>query len=152
MKNIFLEKSYTKCDGKTNSRPSLKNQNWAYLWINSLNFYRVCFDCIFKSRTVKIYCWPLAFMSYKAFSKNKKRPGTSLLALFSVWFLKKNIFHIIFYLSDQNSLSVCLYFLRYGQYVFRNCLTGCDVIELKINLSFLIRAFWHMTKNTRTEI
>ena len=27
MKNIFLEKSYTKCDGKTNSRPSLKNQN-----------------------------------------------------------------------------------------------------------------------------
>ena len=26
--------------------PSLKNQNWAYLWINSLKFYTVCFYCM----------------------------------------------------------------------------------------------------------
>ena len=26
--------------------PFLKNQNWAYLWINSLKFYRVCFYCM----------------------------------------------------------------------------------------------------------
>ena len=26
--------------------PSLKNQNWAYLWINSLRFYTVCYYCM----------------------------------------------------------------------------------------------------------
>ena len=26
--------------------PSLKNQNWAYLWINSLIFYTVCCYCM----------------------------------------------------------------------------------------------------------
>ena len=29
MINIFLEKSYTKCSGKTIPNPYLKNQNWA---------------------------------------------------------------------------------------------------------------------------
>ena len=38
LRNIFLEKSYTKCGGETISRPFLKNQNWAYLWINILEF------------------------------------------------------------------------------------------------------------------
>ena len=26
--------------------PFLKNQNWVYLWINSLKFYTVCFYCM----------------------------------------------------------------------------------------------------------
>ena len=26
--------------------PFLKNQNWEYLWINSLKFYRACFFCM----------------------------------------------------------------------------------------------------------
>ena len=29
MRNIFLEKSCTKCGGETSPRPFLKNQNWA---------------------------------------------------------------------------------------------------------------------------
>ena len=41
MRNIFLEKSYTKCDKETILR--FKNQYWAYLWINSLKFYTTCF-------------------------------------------------------------------------------------------------------------
>ena len=31
MSNIFLEKAYTKCGGKTIPRPFSKNRNWAYL-------------------------------------------------------------------------------------------------------------------------
>ena len=32
MRNIFLEKSFTKCGGETTPRPFLKKkQNWAYL-------------------------------------------------------------------------------------------------------------------------
>ena len=36
MKNIFLEESYTNMVEKLFSDPFLKNQNWAYLWINGL--------------------------------------------------------------------------------------------------------------------
>ena len=39
----------------------------------------------------KLSCRPLIFISYKAFLKNKKRSGTSLLATFSAWFLSKDI-------------------------------------------------------------
>ena len=43
IRNIFLEQSYTKCGEKTIRRPFLKNQNWEYLWNNSLKFYTICF-------------------------------------------------------------------------------------------------------------
>ena len=42
MRNIFLEKSYTKLFAD----PFLKNENRAYLWINSLMFYAVCSYCM----------------------------------------------------------------------------------------------------------
>ena len=35
VKNIFLEKSCTKCGSEISTRPFLKSQNWAYFWINS---------------------------------------------------------------------------------------------------------------------
>ena len=44
MRNIFVEKSYSKCAREIIPRPLskiepyLKNQNWAYLWINSAKF------------------------------------------------------------------------------------------------------------------
>ena len=38
MRNIFVEKSYTKCAGEFSQNPYLKNQNWAYLWIDSVKF------------------------------------------------------------------------------------------------------------------
>ena len=48
MRNIFLEKSYTKCGGETSPRlfsQKLKLSKFD-LWINSLKFYRVCFYCM----------------------------------------------------------------------------------------------------------
>ena len=33
--------------------PILKNQNWAYLWINSLKFYTVCFYCMQSWKLLK---------------------------------------------------------------------------------------------------
>ena len=38
MRNIFAKKSYTKYAGEIIPRPLSKNQNWAYLWINSVKF------------------------------------------------------------------------------------------------------------------
>ena len=46
MRNIFLEKSHTKCGGETSSRLFSEKLKLSILWINSLKFYTVCFYCI----------------------------------------------------------------------------------------------------------
>ena len=58
------------------------------------------------------------------------------------------------YSIDQISLSDCLYFLRYWTIcVLFICVVvyfpGCDVINLEINLIFLIKPFFYMTKKSR---
>ena len=79
----------------------LKNQTCAYILINILKFHTVCLSvCLFRSKTTKTLKLSgnlIAFTSYKAFLKNKKRSGTSLPGLLSARFLKKKIFHVIFY-------------------------------------------------------
>ena len=76
MRKIFLEKSYTKRKGETSPRKV------KYLWINSLKCYKVCFYCMSRSRSTKIYQNVGAnhLLLHKAFIKNKKRSGTSLPA------------------------------------------------------------------------
>ena len=46
MRNIFLEKSSKNVMEKLVPETFLKNQNWTYLWINSLKCYTVCFYCM----------------------------------------------------------------------------------------------------------
>ena len=46
IRNIFLEKSYTKCGGETSPRSFSEKKNLAFLWINSLKFYAVCIYCM----------------------------------------------------------------------------------------------------------
>ena len=94
MRNIFLERSYTNVIEKLFPGLFLKNQNWAYLWINILKFHIFCFNCLPSwglSKVIELSYKPFAFTSYKVFLKNKESSGNSLPALFSVWFLKENI-------------------------------------------------------------
>ena len=76
----------------------LKRQYWSYLWINNLgsaaSFYCMSSWGIHRY-ALKLSCRPPAFTSYKAFSRNKKRSGTSIIASFSAWFSKKSNFVII---------------------------------------------------------
>ena len=71
IRNIFIEKLYTKYGGEASPRPFHKNQNWTYLWTNSLKCYKVCFYCMFKSKVYqnifKLKCRTLVFILYKAF-------------------------------------------------------------------------------------
>ena len=73
MRNIILEKSYTNVVDKLLPHPFLKNQNWAYLWINSLKFDIVCFLVFFVCHVedyrniLKLSCKLLAVASYKVF-------------------------------------------------------------------------------------
>ena len=92
LKNNFLEKLYTKCDGESIARPlSKKNQNWAYLWINILKFYMVFLVWQVEDyrKWLKLSCSSLTFTSYKTSLRNKRWPETSLYASFSARFLKK---------------------------------------------------------------
>ena len=45
-KNIFLEKSYTKCDGEAIPRPFSENSKLSISLDNSLTFHTVYFHCI----------------------------------------------------------------------------------------------------------
>ena len=105
--------------------PFLKNQSWPYLWINSQKFYTACFYCMpgwGLSKYIKLRCRPLAFISCKAFLKNKKRSRTSLPVSFSQSILKKNMSHLIFYYLTKFSCLVKFTLWDIGQYVYCNCL------------------------------
>ena len=67
----------------------LKNQNWEYLWINTLKFYIFVFiACQVEGNQnfLTLSYKSMAFTSYKAFLRNKKWSGTSLpvLLLYSI--------------------------------------------------------------------
>ena len=119
--NIFLEKSYTKCGGKLVPDPFLKYQNWACLWINNLEFYIYSLFLLYVKIRSRLYfnsywnifklsCRSLAFTSCKAFSKNKKRSGTSLPGSLSAWFWRK-IFLLLYSINWPNFI-VWLLLLR----------------------------------------
>ena len=83
----------------------LNNQNWAYLWINSLTFY---IQIVFIVCQVEDYrnvlkrgCRPFAFTSNKAFLKKTKRSGTSLPASYFRWFWRK-IFLLLYSITRTN--------------------------------------------------
>ena len=100
MRNIFLEKLYTKCGRETIPRPfSKKSKLSISLDQYSKVLYTVLIVCQVEDyrKCLKLSCRSFAFTSYKAFLKNKKMSGTNLPASFSALFLKKNIFVIIFY-------------------------------------------------------
>ena len=115
----------------------LKNQNWAYLWINCLKFCPVCFFFCMPiegyQNILKLSCRLLSFTSYKALLKNKKSSGTSLPASFSGWFFKNNISLVIFsYLTKFHCLVL-----------FTSCNIGKYVCCNYLLTSLWLRRFWN---------
>ena len=132
--------------------PFLKNQNWAYLWINILKFdifYSYFCQVDDYRRWLKLSCRPLAFTSNKAFLKNKKRSGTSLHASLSAWFWKKNISVVIFYYLTKFQCLVVFASWYIGQYVYCNCF---DVKTVEVNLIFLMKPFLLHDQKVKTKI
>ena len=118
-RNIFIEKLYTKYGGEGSPRPFHKNQNWTYLWTNSLKCYKVCFYCMFKSKVYqnifKLKCRTLVFILYKAFFflKKKKKIWNSYSCLAFCMTLEEKYFSSYILLTDEISLPGSLYFLRF---------------------------------------
>ena len=128
----------------------LKNQNWAYLWINSQKFHTACFYCMpgwGLSKYIKLRCRPLAFISCKAFLKNNKSSRTSLPVSFLQSVLKKNMSLFIFYYLTKFRCLVKFTLWDIVQYVYCNCvLPGCGVIEANKTMVF---GKWESEFNTK---
>ena len=100
MKNIFLEKSFTKVVEKLLPDPFLKNQIEHIsesISKSLMQFVYVVFQVEGYQNILKLSCRPLVFTSYKAFLKNKTWFRTSLFGSLCYIFL-----------TDQISLSGCL--------------------------------------------
>ena len=112
MRNIFLEKSCTKCEGETSPDPYLKNQIWASL-DQQLEILCRCFYYMSNSKTTSIGADDLLLPHVKFLKKNKKEvwnefPGLNLCMIF-----EEEYFSHCILLSDETSFSGCLYFLKY---------------------------------------
>ena len=120
MKNIFLEKSLIKCGKRPLSKdplspdPFLKNQNWAYLWINSLKFYTFSFNCMPSWGLAKYIETKLQNTCFYLMLFFKKKKGLELI--FLPHFLRdfrEKYFSCYILLTQRILLPGCLYFLRY---------------------------------------
>ena len=102
--------------------------------IQLVSFYVQDEDC---QNILKVRCRPLAFTTCRVLLRKKKRSGTTLPTSFLVWFLKKNISHVIFC-----ELTKC-YCLNWFTWILSNaclviiCFLLDDAINFEINLSFL---------------
>ena len=144
-----------KCDWKVSPRPFYKtsNQNWAYLCILSLKYYKVFLWYVQIERDLPKYIKTKVLTTYnftlsKAFSKNKNRCGTSLPPHFLHDFWRE-IFLTLYFVNWPNFiawLSLLLKILGIMRIVII-CFPDCDVINFELNLSFIIRSFFIETKS-----
>ena len=100
MRNIFLEKSYTKCGAETSSKTffyKIRIEHTSGPVVSSFTQLIFIVWQVEGYRNIsKLSSRPLALTSYKAFFKNKGS-GTSFSASFWAWFMKKNISVIFYY-------------------------------------------------------
>ena len=128
--------------------PFLKNQSWAFLWINSLNVYTFFFYCMtnwglskYIETKLQAACYYLTFIK----SSYKTRRGLKLVSLpqFLDDFWRK-IFLLLYSISWQNFI-FCLALLRGILGIM--CITiihlpVCDVISFS-------SLYFYMAKNSR---
>ena len=148
MRNIFPEKSYTKCGGEDRPRPFYqKNQNWTSLWICLLianqqpeilqSLFPLFVQVEVYQNILKLRCWPLATTLCKALKKTK-------------WDLK--LVSLPHFLHDfWRKIFLTLYFINWANFIpwlhllleIICCLIWeTSKINFEINHTFLIRPFF----------
>ena len=79
--------------------------------------------------------------------------GNSFSTTFCVWFFNKIAPHVIFYCLTKFHCLVAFTSWDMEQYVIAILRQpGCDIINFKINLIFLIKSFLYITKKTRQKL
>ena len=133
--------------------PFLKNQNCTYLWINTLKFSTVCFNPMSSwgyQNILKLSCRPLVLPHLKLFKKAKK--GLELVSLPD--FLHEFWRKIFFLLHSIKWPNIIVWLLMLREILGNRCIVivcwpGCDVICFEINLIFLIKLHFLLTKKSR---
>ena len=116
----------------------LRNQNWAYIWINSLKCFTVCFYCISKLRSTVVD--HLLFYPIQSFFLKKSNFLSYFLHRFwrkmftKFFFLIKVIFWMLFLLEKFGKMCIVI------------------IWNFEIYLSFFIKRLCYMTTNVRTKI
>ena len=137
--------------------PFLKNQNWVYLWINSLKVLYSFFLFHANLRAIEIQgnraADHLHLHLYNTFLKNKKRSGIVSLSDFLHAFWRKMF--LLLYSIKWPSFSVWLHLIR--QKLSNMCIViasypGCDVMNFKTNRIFLTKLFFPHDQNFKTKI
>ena len=119
MRNIFLEKSYTKCGGETSPRLFSGKLKLSISLDHSLKFFTIYFYCILSlwlSKYIETKLHTTCF--YKAYFKNKHileiKRGLELFSLPHFLHIFKEKYCSCHSLQiDQVSSSSCFYFVRY---------------------------------------
>ena len=131
MRNIFLKNSCWECGRKTNPRPFFRKSNL------SISLDQEFHSLFLLYAQVKHY-QNIGTTSCKAFSKNKKRSGISLLLHFLHGFWRKFFLSLI-------SINYCLiaFTFRYtgNMFIAVVCVPVYDVINFENTLAFLSCCF-----------
>ena len=112
----------------------------------------IYFDSPQLGHTIKINCIKVKKLTQRCaqFRFFRKGSGYSFSTTFCAWFFKKMFFmlystnwpnfivwlHLLFEISGNACIAIA-------------CFSGCDVINFEINLIFLIKSFFYMTKKSR---
>ena len=140
--------------------PLLKNQNWAYLWINSLELYTIWFfECQVENywNILKLSYRILTFTSCKVFFFLFCFLKTGLELVFLPHFLRESwrkIFLLLYSITWPRfivGLPLLLQILG-RMCILIVCYPRCNVLNFKINPIFLIKSFFMHNEKVRTNI
>ena len=115
MRNIFIEKPYTKCDGNPILIPFSKHQKWAFLFINILKVYRAFSYCMPSwglSKDIENKLQTACFYLIWSFFKKTRigmEPVSLPLFLYDLW---SKMFLLLYSITRPNFI-VWLSLLRY---------------------------------------
>ena len=135
----------------------LKNQNWAYLWINSLNFYTVCFYWMESwglSKYIETKLQTICFHFILSFIKKQKGRLELVSLLYFPHNFWKKIFLSLYSINWPNFIFWLLLLCEIlGNMLIANvCEPGCDVLNFEVDLIFRVKPFflhdWNVVTKT----
>ena len=88
----------------------------------------------------------------KLYTTDPKGSGTKFLHHILRMIFQEKYFSNYIPLTDQISLSDCLFEIVGSMYIAIICWPGCYVINFEINLMFLIKPFFYLTKKSKVEL
>ena len=144
---FFLKSNTQNVAQKLVPDPFLKNQSWAYLWIDILKFYTVCFCFMASWGLLKNIECKLQSTSFHLILSFKIKAGLELVIL-------PHFFHnfwrkIYLFLCSINWPNFIAWLPLLCEILCNMCIENC--LNFEINLTFLIQLFFLHDQNVVTK-